>query len=659
MSLEQDMAKAVKLAQSGKLKPAVAILEGVVKAAPSAIAARYNLALFLLMAGRHAEAVAHLDRILAGRPDHQPSLFSKAKGLMALDRAAEALPILQGLAAGNDPESLLALGNALRALQRHAEAAEAYRRLTRAAPAFLGGHMNLAILLTSSGEAETALPALDEAVRLHPTVAELHALRGQALLRLNRHDEAIEALRRALGLNPALAPAKAHLLRAHRETANWAEEEAAFADIRAALARGDTKGQLPISTQDALFYPFSGAELRRIAEAEAAFRVPGKPRPVVRPQAKAPPPLVVGYLSPDYREHATMHLAGDLFRSHDRARVRPIAYSVGPDDLSPWRARVTEDCDGAFVDLAGLSDRAAAERIAADGVHILVDVSVFTRYARPGIAALRPAPVQMVWLGLAASSGAPWLDYALVDPVLVPPAHSGHFSEKLIRLPDTYQADLAWSPPGPPPSRTQLGLPEDRLVLCSFNGHRKLDRATFTLWLEILAELPDAVLWQLAPPEAAKARLEAAARAAGIDPARLIWAPPLPRAEHLARLPAADLFVDALVCGAHTTAADALRMGLPLVTTAGERLGSRVAASLLHAAGLPELVAEDAAGLKALAVELGRDRERLAALRARLAGLLPTCAVFDPARFARALEAGYEAAWTRHVSGKTPADINI
>lgn len=659
MTTDQDMAKAVKLAQAGKLKPAIAILEGVVRAAPSAVPPRYNLALFLLMAGRHADAVAHLDRILAAHPGHPPSLFSKAKGLMALDRTAEALPILERLAAGNDPESLLALGNALRTLRRMDAAAEVYRRLARTAPGFAAGHLNLGILLTASGASEAALEALDEALRHHPAIAELHAMRGQALLRLGRHAEAIGALRKALGLDPNLAPARGHLLRACRETADWDAEEALFAEIRASLAGDGVKGQLPLSTQDALFYPFTGEEMRRIAALEATFRVPRPPRPVVRPTPKAPPPLVVGYLSPDFREHATMHLAGDLFARHDRARVRPLAYSTGPDDGSGWRERVARDCDG-FTDLSPLADRTAAERIAADGVHILIDMSVFTRHARPGIAAHRPAPLQAVWLGLAASSSAPWLDYAIVDPVLVPPAHGGHFSEKLIRLPGSYQANQAWAPPdAPPPSRTALGLPEDGLVLCSFNGHRKLDRATFTLWLEILAELPGAVLWQLAPPDAARARLEAAARTAGIDPARLVWAPNLPRPEHLARLPAADLFVDALVCGAHTTAADSLRMGVPLVTVAGPRLGSRVATSLLHAVGLPDLSVETPAAMKALAVELGRDTGRLAALRERLAALLPASAAFDPAAFAAKLEDACEAVWARHAAGKKPEDITL
>ncbi|MDO8606319.1 MAG: tetratricopeptide repeat protein [Phaeospirillum sp.] len=657
LNIDQEMAKAIKLAQAGKLKPAVEILHKLITLAPSSIILRYNLSLFLLMAGRHAEALPHLDHILAQQPGHHPSLFSKAKGLLALDRAAEALPILERLAAAGDPESLLALGNGLRLLQRMPEAAAAFHRLTQVAPGHVGGHVNLGLLLVG-GPPETALPALEAAVRHHPRVAELQAMLGQVLLRLGRQDEAIARLKQALAIDPSLAAAKGHLLRAYRETADWEAEEAIFTEIRADLTAVADRRQLAIATQDAIFHPFSGPEIRRIAAAEAGFRVPGPPRPILRPQAKIPPPLVVGYLSPDFREHATMHLAGDVFGHHDRSRVRPIAYSVGPDDGSSWRERLTRECDG-FVDLATMSDRAAAARIAADGVHILVDMSVFTRHARPGIAALRPAPIQVVWLGLAASSGAPWLHYAIVDDVLVPPTHREHFSERLINLPGCYQANQAWTPPPPPPPRPQLGLPEDGVVFCSFNGHRKLDRASFTLWMRILDAVPGSVLWQLAPPEAARQRLEHEAGKAGVDPTRLIWAPMLPRAEHLKRIPAADLFLDALICGAHTTAADALRMGVPLVTAAGERLASRVAASLLHAVGMADLVAAGPETLFDLAVGLGRDPSRLAEVKARLAALMPTTPAFDPARFARHLEAGFEQVWLRHAAGKPPDDISV
>ncbi len=656
--LDREMLGAVALAQAGRLRQAIAAMAKLVARAPDAPEPRYNLALMLLQAGRLAESLPHLDRILARSPEHRPARYSKAQALLALDRVAEALPLLEGLESTGDPEILLSLGNAYRRLGRLDDAIAAGRRLTRLAPRYLPGHRNLCQLLAERDPA-LALPALDEATARHPASAELAGLLGQCLLRLGRPEEAAAALRRALALDPGLAAARGALLRACRELAAWDEEDKLFAALRADLRRLAAEGgQLAIPTQDALFFPFSGDELRRIAAAEGRFRVGPPPRPLARAAPAPPPPLVVGYLSPDFREHATMHLAGDLFGCHDRNRVRPIAYSVGPDDGSGWRERMGRDCT-AFTDLSGLGDSAAARRIAADGVHILVDLAVYTRFARPGIAALRPAPVQAVWLGLAATSGATWFDYLIADAVVLPPEHRSHFSEKIAFLPHTYQPNLAWTPLGPPADRPALGLPAEGLVFCSFNGPRKLDRASFALWLEVLAAVPDSVLWLLAPPPPARARLAAAARAAGLDDRRLVWGPTLPRADHLARLSAADLFLDAIVCGAHTTAADALRMGVPLVTVAGPRFAGRVAASLLRAVGLPELVAANPEGLRDLAVALGRDRSRLAAVRARLHAALPACPAFDPARTAHDLEELYAAMWARHASGRKPVNIRL
>ena len=660
---DRDMAKAVSLAQSGKWRQAIAIMEKVVATAPGYGAARYNLALMLLQTGRHGEAVAHLDHILAREPAHGAARFSKAKALLAMNRAAEALPLLDDLARSGDPECLLALGNAYRRLNRLEEAAVVGARLTATSPGYLPGHVNYCQLLAGQSP-EQALPALERAVALHPGSGELAAMTGHCLLRLGRPADALVHLRRAVTIAPTLSAPKGHLLRTYRELADWDEEEKLFAALRAELpdhvARlrsPSADRQLFLATQDAIFFPFDGPEIRQIAQSEAAFRVGEKVRPVPR-SVQAPGPLTIGYLSPDFREHATMHLAGDIFGHHRPDRVTAIAYSTGPDDGSEWRARMARDCS-AFVDLSALTDDEAARRIAADGVHILVDMSVYTRHARPGIAARRPAPVQVAWLGLAATSGAPWMDYVLVDKVLVPPEHRSHFSESLAYLPHSYQPNLAWTPPAPPAPRDALGLPATGIVFCSFNGHRKLDRASFQSWMAVLAAVEGSVLWMLAPPDAAIPRLEAAARAAGIDPGRLIWAPPLPRGDHLARLGAADLFLDSLTCGAHTTAADCLRVGVPLLTVAGNRLASRVAASALSATGLEDLIAPTPSAMVELAIALGRAPDRLNSVRARLSSFLPTAPLFDPARFALSLEAGYRTMWDRHAQRRKPADIEI
>lgn len=657
---DREMARALAQAQAGRVRPAITLLEKVVAAVPTAIPPRYNLALLLLTSGQAEPALRHLDRILAAVPGHPAASFSKARGLMLLDRSEAALPLLRPLAERGDPDALLALGNALRGLDRIAEAAEAYRALLRVAPTHPGGPLNLGQMLLGS-DAAAAAEMLTAALFHQPRRAELHALLGQALLRLGRYPEAIERLHQALHLDPGLSQARGPLLRACRESADWEGEAAVLAAIRRDLAAPPRPGLGPLPVQEALFFPFTGAEMRQIAAAEAAFRVPASLRPVSRPSRRLPQPgerLTVAYLSPDFRDHATMHLAGDLFRAHDRDRVRVVAASVGPRDESGWAERVAADSD-LFLDLRGLSDRAAAVRLVEAEIDLLVDLSVFTRHARPGIAAYRPAPVQLCWLGLAASPAAPWIDYTVVDPVLVPPEQRDHFAEALIYLPHGYQINQAWSPPAPPPPRAALGLPETGVVFCSFNGHRKLDRASFALWLEVLAAVPDSVLWQLAPPPEAQARLEAVAATAGIAPERLIWAPRVPRAAHLARLPAADLFLDALICGAHTTAADALRCGVPLVSWAGDRLAARVAASLLTAVGLADLVAGTPAAMRDLAIALAQDPQRLAGVRQRLAGLLPEAVPFDPPRFAADLERAYRLVWERYRAGRKPADLVV
>ena len=632
--LEQTMMKAVQLAQAGKLKQAIPLMETVVAGSPGDLAARYNLALMLLEAGGIPKALAHLDHILSKNPSHAPSLYSKAKALLALGKPGEALPILQDLSKSNDPDCLMALANTLRQLGRFSDAVSVGQSMP---PGFLPGQLNHGQLLMEI-DPQQAADFLEKTLRLHHSSPELTALLGQALLRLGKAEQGIPHLCRALSLKPSLMAAQGHLLRAYRECAKWSEEEETFALIRknlgALLARTD---QLAIPTQDALFFDFSGDELRQIAQAEAKFRVPHYVARTLPKSGK----LTIGYLSPDYREHATMNLAGELFAAHDRKRFQIFAYSTGPDDGSEWRSKIARDCDK-FIDLAGLTDAQAAQRIEADGVQILVDMSVYTRHARPGIAALRPAPVQIAWLGLAASSGAPWFDAMLVDDVLVPPEHRGHFTETLISLPGCYQPSQSWQPLRPTPSRQSLGLPEGAMVYCSFNGHRKQDRASVTVWLNILTQVSNSVLWLLAPPPPAQHAITELALSLGIEPDRIVWAPPLPRNQHLARMGAADLFLDAVVCGAHTTAADAVRTGVPLLTIAGKRLASRVAASVLTTHGFNDLICADIHSFTEKAVSFGLDQSLFNSVQVRFRSAVPTSPLFDTLIFAAKLERTYE-----------------
>jgi predicted O-linked N-acetylglucosamine transferase (SPINDLY family) len=374
---------------------------------------------------------------------------------------------------------------------------------------------------------------------------------------------------------------------------------------------------------------------------------------------RPPGPIRIGYLSSDYHEHPTAYLIAELLERHDRARFVVHGFSTGPDDRGPSRARVIAGCDR-FVDLERVAHVDAARRIAADHIDILVDLNGLTQGARPRMLAHRPAPLQVNYLGYPGTMGADFIDYVIVDPVVVPADEQPWFDEQLVHLPHSYQVNDSKRPVAAVrPTRAAAGLPDTGFVFCCFNSSYKLRPEFLAIWLRLLAAVPDSVLWLLEFAPAASDRLRRAAAAGGIDPMRLVFAPSVRFPDHLARQPLADLCLDTLPYGGHTTASDALWSGVPLVTCRGATFPGRVGASLLTALGLPELIAEGLADYEALALALARDPERLGALRRRLAAARDTAPLFDCARFTRDLERAYDAMMARHDAGLPPAAIRI
>lgn len=624
---------------------AIRRLEKVHAAHPGDLAARYNLALALIERKRREEARRHLEAILAAEPRFAPAVFTL--GHLAMDdgdldraerllRAAAAAPALT-------LDSRTALAEALARRNRRDEAVATLNWVIAQSPPSPAPYVNLARMLMADAPSR-ALAAAETGIARFPRMPLLHVERGHALTELRRADEAVDALRLALDLAPGSAAATGYLLRALREAARWDEEGEAIARVRAALARAGKANELPISLHSALNFAFDGGELKEIAR-QNANRYATAPLPANdRPSGASP--LVVGYLSPDYHDHATAHLAADLFSAHDPKRVRAVAFSLGPDDGDPVRTTI-RDAARPFVDLRGLSDREAAERIRDEGTHILVDLSMFTRSHRPGIPALRPAPVQAAWLGLPSTTGAPWFDYLLADDIVAPPEHADRFTETLVHLPCGYQPNRRPFPITAV-SRAEAGVPEGVTVLACFNAHLKIDEESFAAWVEILNGVPGSVLWLLAPPDAVAERYRARAAAAGIAPERLIFAPKLRRAAHLARIGCADLMLDCLVYGAHTTCSDALRAGVPMLTVLGKCFAARVGASLLSRAGVSESVLPNRDAFVAEAIRLGNDAGALAALREKLSRVVPASPVFDPDAQAHALENAYERMWEDH-----------
>ncbi|ALF56465.1 UDP-N-acetylglucosamine--peptide N-acetylglucosaminyltransferase SEC [Nostoc piscinale CENA21] len=369
--------------------------------------------------------------------------------------------------------------------------------------------------------------------------------------------------------------------------------------------------------------------------------------------------LRIGYLSNDFRTHATSHLMKSLFSLHNKADFEIFAYSCGPDDHSEYRQHIADTCEH-FQDIANLSIEESAELIFNDGIHILIDINAYTFGSRSQILALRPAPIQVNYLAFPGTMGSDFVDYIIGDAVVTPPEFANTFSEKIVTLPHSYQVnDYQQVISNNPVTRSQYGLPESGFVFCCFNNHYKIEPTIFDIWMRILAAVPGSVLWLIAKSPINEANLQREAEARGINGDRLIFAPPEAKAEHLARHKLADLFLDTLYYNAHTTTSDALWAGLPVITCFGETFPSRVAASLLMAIGLPELITNSLETYEQLAIHLATYPEKLQQIKQKIAQNRTTYPLFDTPLYTRNLEQSYLKMWEIYASGQPAKAITI
>ncbi|WP_207460818.1 tetratricopeptide repeat protein [Azospirillum sp. SYSU D00513] len=617
---------------AGMARRDVAVRAGIraVRLAPSDPGARDGLAKLLWDGGRAQEAMAQHRAGIALRPDFPEALLNRARALHAL-KDGGALEVLRRL------------------LSRHPMSVEAWRTVAQ-------------IRLESFRPAEGA-EACRRAVAIAPGNPRHYLDLGVAAGHAGRHAQAADAYGRAFRLDPADGSAVAQLLHHQRHACDWRDLE-----IREALLLKRLRGQArtgdaaePLPPFGLLALDTTPADQRAAAERWARLKARGVVplSPLARvPAAPADGRIRIGYLSANFHEHAVANLIAELLELHDRGRFAVTAYSTGMDDGSPMRRRLASAVER-FVDLRGRSDAEAARLIAADGTGILVDLMGYTAFARTPILAARPAPVQVNWLGYPGTMAADFIDYILADPVVIPPGEEAHYGEAVVRLPHCYQPNDRSRAVGATPTRAECGLPEQGFVFCCFNSPYKIGPAMFDLWGRLLRAVPGSVLWLFAGNAAAEANLRREAALRGIAPERLVFAPPLPLAGHLARHRLADLFLDTLPYNAHTTASDALWAGLPVLTCRGRSFAGRVAASLLGAAGLPELVTESLEDYEVAALSLARDPARLRALAGRLAAARTSCPLFDTPGFARHIEAAYQAMWDLHRAGAAPRPITV
>jgi protein O-GlcNAc transferase len=623
-------------AQAGDFAAAAALIARAVAVNPNAPAAHYNLGLALRALHRRDEEIACYRRALRLQPDFAAAHNDLAIALNEQRRPEEALASLRR-ALALQPDSAELLNNlaiVLTDLHQFAAAEQHLRQALRLRPDYAEAHSNLGNVHKARRDFAGALECYRRALALDPENADAQHNLGMALRNLGRHDEAAACFRRTLARNPENSAALVALAIAERQICDWRTPR--DAEIRARVARGDAA----IEPFDFLSFAETGAEQLRCARNYwAGFAMPA---PLFRAAGQAPRDRIrIAYLSFDFRAHATSYLLVELLERHDRAQFDIVAASFGPDDGSAMRRRVVAAVDR-FVDISDLGDAEAARLLAEMPIDIAVDLNGLTANNRRNILAHRPAPVQVNYLGFPATMGAPFIGDIVVDRFVAPPEAQGDFSERLSHLPDCYQPnDRRRRIAERTPTRAECGLPETGFVFASFNNSYKITPPLFDIWCRLLRAVPGSVLWLLHDNEWAAANLRREAASRGVAPGRLIFAPRMKLPEHLARHRRADLFLDTLPINAHTTASDALWAGLPIVTCAGETFVSRVAGSLLHAVGLPELVTHDLAAYESLALRLAGDPAALAAIKARLAANRATAPLFDSERYCRGIEAAY------------------
>ena len=608
--------------------------------------------------GRYREALASFDQALLYNPTFAGAWLGRGKALAGLDRSEEAASAYRRAVALQPGliEAWVALGIVLTSANCHAEASDAYAKAIaingNSARAWCGRGM----ALSAMKQTEQAIASLQKALSLDQHLVEAWVALGNLCAELSRHQNALDAWGRALAINPDFPGLRGARIRARLSMADWTDvDREAFGLVAAIRA-----GQVVTAPFNLLALSSSSEEQLQCARLWADRYFRAAEVPVCNGERYHHEKMRIGYVSPDFREHPVATLAVGLFEHHDRRRFEVTAICLGSDDGSDLRRRITGGADR-FIAAGALGDGEIAKLIKAAEISILVDLAGFTTGARTGVFALRPAPIQVNYLGYAGTMGADYYDYIIADPVIVPAQEQHLYAEKPVWMPDSFMTrDIRGGPCGQGASRQQLGLPEQSFVFCCFNSTYKINPRVFDAWMRILRRVDAGVLWLSEQAPAARDNLRAQAVAAGIDPQRLVFASRVPQLEqHLSRLGRADLFLDTLPYNAHATANDALWAGLPVLTCRGETFAGRVAATLLTALDMSELITASWDEYESLAVALASNPDRMAAVKAKLGRNRANARLFDPALFTRQIEAAFAAMHERHATGLPPAAIRV
>ncbi len=586
------------------------------------------------------------DRLKEGFALHQQGKFAEAERIYA--------QVLQQQP--NDFDALHFLG--VLALQTHrtrhgvALISKAIAIRADSAPA----HMNLGNGFQDLKRPQEAVASYDNAIALKPGYAEALNNRGNALWGLNRFEEALASYDKAIELNPDLTEVEGHRLHTKMRLCDWSNFDDEYAHLILSVRIGNVNTP-PLAF---LAFPSSAEDQLQYAKLWVSKKHSLSEEPLFRGERYDHDRIRVAYLSADYRAHPVAYQIAGLFERHDRSRFEIAGFSFGVDDRSEIRKRLVAAFDE-FHDVRRKSDREIAKLLYDRQVDIAVDLTGYTQDYRLGIFGYRPAPIQVNYLGYSGTMGAPFIDYIIADKVVAPLEHQPFYTEKIVQLPDCYLVnDGNRKIAGATPTRQAAGLPDRGFVFCCFNSTYKITPGIFDVWMQLLHRVEGSVLWLSQANNIAVRNLRREADARGIDPARLIFAPRLDGLDdHLARQRLADLFLDTLPYNAHATASDALWAGLPVLTCRGETFAGRVAASLLDAIRLPELITTSLEEYERLAIELATNPEKLAGIKRKLAGNRLTTPLFDTKLFTKHIEAAYTAMVERHKAGLAPDHILV
>lgn len=676
--------------QQGRLEEAISLMTAALQSGYEFADAHNDLGYALHAAHRIEEAIESYSRALEIRPDDVIALQGRAMAALAADRIDAAISDLERVLVEQPRslEALVALGDALRAGRRFDEAIACYDSAIETNRNIAEAHNNRGNALAALDRYPEAVASYDNAIELRPDSPEVLCNRGNALFRLRRYAEsaadfrralelradsadayfglgnatralgdlegAFNAFAKALALNPALKYLPGDAAHAAAQICDWASYESFSKLVRDGVAAGR-----PACFPFILLAMTSDPALQLACAASYArttFTSEPMPRPATTRKRNK---IRLAYLSADFREHAVAFLIAELIEIHDRSRFEVIGVSFGSNAASPMRSRLQAAFDRS-VHVQELSDAATAALLRDMEVDIAIDLMGYTQDARMGIMARRPAPIQVNFLGYTGTTGAEFIDYIVGDWTVIPAGSEKYYSEKVVRLPDSFQAnDSTRRISDRTPSRSEVGLRPGAFVFCCFNNSYKIRSEMFDVWMRLLGRVEGSQLWMIDCGKAAERNLRSEAERRNVDPTRLVFAPRARLEDHLARQRLADLFLDSLPYNAHTGTSDALWAGLPVLTCPGRTFASRVAASLLLAMDLPELVMPGLAEYEARALELARNPAMLAELRRKIALNRSAARLFDTQRFRRHIEHAYLTMWEMHRRGESPRSFAV